>query len=149
MWPVWCESNSHFTEFLAYMQCLDGHHTRSFFTSENVVSSYLLSIKGAMSRYFKSFLWWPVLSEVLQNLRKMNGFAKEENTKGVILKQKETRMAEDGEDWNGLEMMILKSLVIFFKIHKWWHSSFKWTVIKHVSNNFKVKNYFIINTWRY
>ena len=45
------------------------------------------------------------------------------NTKLVILKQKGTRMAEDGEDWNGLKMMILKSLANFFKIHKRWHSS--------------------------
>ena len=26
------------------------------------------------------------------------------NTKGVILEQKGAKMAEDGEDWNGLEM---------------------------------------------
>ena len=31
-------------------------------------------------------------------------------TKGVILKQKGIRMAEDGGDWNGLQMKILKSL---------------------------------------
>ena len=34
-------------------------------------------------------------------------------------------MAENGEDWNGLEMKILKSLAIFFKIHEWWCSPFK------------------------
>ena len=34
-------------------------------------------------------------------------------TKGVILKQKGTRRAEDGEDWNGFEMTILKSLAVF------------------------------------
>ena len=33
-------------------------------------------------------------------------------------------MAEDGEDWNGLEMTILKSLVNFFKLHKRWRSAF-------------------------
>ena len=49
-----------------------------------------------------------------------------EKTKGVILKQKGTRMAEDGEDWNGLEMTILKSLANFFKMHERWRSSFKW-----------------------
>ena len=48
-----------------------------------------------------------------------------EETKGVILKQKGTRMAEDGEDWNGLEMTILKSLAIFFKMHEQWRNSFK------------------------
>ena len=45
-------------------------------------------------------------------------------TKGVILKQKGTRMAEDGEDWNGLEMAILKSLANFFKMHERWRNSF-------------------------
>ena len=35
---------------------------------------------------------------------KNNSLLRKENTKGVILKQKETRMAEDGEDWSGLEM---------------------------------------------
>ena len=34
-------------------------------------------------------------------------------------------MAEDGEDWNGLEMMILESLTNFFKIYQRWRSSFK------------------------
>ena len=48
-----------------------------------------------------------------------------EKTKGVILKQKGRRMAEDGEDWNELEMTILKSLANFFKMHEWWRSSFK------------------------
>ena len=38
------------------------------------------------------------------------------NTKAVILKQEGTRMDEDGEDWNGLKMTILKSLPIFFKM---------------------------------
>ena len=32
----------------------------------------------------------------------------------MILKQNGTRMAEDGEDWNELEMTILKSLVFLF-----------------------------------
>ena len=55
---------------------------------------------------------------------KTNGLLMKEKTKGVILKQKGTRMAEDGEDWNGLEKMILKSLANFFKLHKRWRSSF-------------------------
>ena len=42
----------------------------------------------------------------------------------MILEQKGTRMAEDDEDWNGLEMTILKSLANFFKIHERWRSSF-------------------------
>ena len=46
---------------------------------------------------------------------KTNGLLMKEKTKGVILKQKGRRMAEDGEDWNGLEMTILKSLAIFFQ----------------------------------
>ena len=33
-------------------------------------------------------------------------------------------MVEDGEDWNGLDVTILKSLAIFFKIHEWWRGSF-------------------------
>ena len=44
---------------------------------------------------------------------KNNGFLRKKNTKGVILEQKGTRMAEDGKDWNGLEMTTLKSLAIF------------------------------------
>ena len=51
---------------------------------------------------------------------KTNGLLMKEKNKEVILK-----MAEDGEDWNGLEMTILKSLAIFFKMHEWWRSSFK------------------------
>ena len=38
---------------------------------------------------------------------KNNGLLRKKNTKGVCLKQKGTMMAEDGEDWNGLKMMIL------------------------------------------
>ena len=34
-------------------------------------------------------------------------------------------MAEDEEDWNGLEMAILKSFSYFFKMHKPWRSSLK------------------------
>ena len=45
---------------------------------------------------------------------KNNGLLRKENTKGLILKKKGTRMAEDGQDSNGLEMTILKSLAIFF-----------------------------------
>ena len=40
------------------------------------------------------------------------------NTKGVILKLKGTRMAEDEEDRNGLKTTIVKSLANFFKIHE-------------------------------
>ena len=56
---------------------------------------------------------------------KTNGLLIKEKTKGVILKKKGTRIAKDGEDWNGLEMTILKSLAIFFKMHERWRSSFK------------------------
>ena len=44
-----------------------------------------------------------------------NGLLRKKNIKGVILKHKGTRMAEDGEDWNGLEIMILKNLATFFQ----------------------------------
>ena len=36
---------------------------------------------------------------------KNNGLLRKKNTKGVILQQKGTRMAEDGEDWNWLEIV--------------------------------------------
>ena len=56
---------------------------------------------------------------------KTNDLLIKEKTKGVILKRKGTRMAEDGEDWNGLEMtIILKNLANFFKMHEQWRSSF-------------------------
>ena len=35
---------------------------------------------------------------------KNSGLLKKKNTKGLILKQRWKRMAEDGEDWNGLEI---------------------------------------------
>ena len=38
-----------------------------------------------------------IAAKVLGNL-KNNGLLRKKNTKGVILKQKGTRMAEDGED---------------------------------------------------
>ena len=47
------------------------------------------------------------------------------NTRGSIVRQKGTQMAEDGEDWNGFEMTILKNFANFFKIHELWRSSFK------------------------
>ena len=50
---------------------------------------------------------------------------RKKNTERLILKQKGTRMAANGDDWNGLEITILKSLANFFKIHEWWRSSFK------------------------
>ena len=52
-----------------------------------------------------------------------------EKTKGEILKQKGTRMVEDGEDWNGLEMTILKSLVDFFKMHERWRAPLTWRFV--------------------
>ena len=55
-----------------------------------------------------------------------------EKTKGEILKQKGTRMAEDGEVWNGLEMTILKSLANFFQMHERWRSSFKKSYISNL-----------------
>ena len=63
---------------------------------------------------------------------KTNGLLMKKKTKGVILKQKGTRMAEDGEDWNGLKMTILKSLANFFKMHERRRSSFKRSNIKGV-----------------
>ena len=36
-----------------------------------------------------------------------------------MLKQKETSMAEDGLDWNALELTILKSLAVFFFFSKY------------------------------
>ena len=50
---------------------------------------------------------------------KNNVLLRKKNLKGVILKRKGARMAEDGEDWIGLAMTILKSLANFFKIHEW------------------------------
>ena len=84
--------------------------------------------KGATSRYFLSFLGWPKLRLKCWET-KNTGLLRKKNTKGAILEQKGTRMAEDGEDWNGLEMTILKSLAKFFKIHKRWRSSFNWVPI--------------------
>ena len=66
-----------------------------------------LKFKGAMSQYCESFLQWPKLWSV--GKPKNNGLLRKKNTKKVILKQKGTRMAEDAEDWNSSEMMILKS----------------------------------------
>ena len=54
-------------------------------------------------------------------------------------------MAEDGEDWNGLEMMILKSLANFFKMHEWWRSSFNNTIKRKKYN--KKEMYIIINSY--
>ena len=62
-----------------------------------VMTFYDNLFKGATSRYFESFLrhlnyglsvWKP----------KNNGLLRKKNTKGLILKQKVTRIAEDGED---------------------------------------------------
>ena len=47
---------------------------------------------------------------------KNNGLLRKKNTKGLIIGQKGTRMAEDGQCCNGLEMTILRT-IFFFKIH--------------------------------
>ena len=73
-------------------------------------------VKGATSRYFQSFLQWPKL-RLSVGKPKTNSLLRKKNTNGLILKQKGTRIAEDGEDCKGLEMTILKSLANFFKIH--------------------------------
>ena len=68
-----------------------------------------------LSHFFKGLVGEP----------KNNGLLRKKNTKGLILKQKGTKMAEDGEDWNRLVMTILNlSLANFFKINEQWHSSF-------------------------
>ena len=53
--------------------------------------------KGATSRYFKSFLRRPKHG-LSVGKPKTNGFLMKENTKGVILRQRQARMAEDVED---------------------------------------------------
>ena len=52
-------------------------------------------------------------------------------------------MAEDGEDWNELELTILKSVAIIYKIHERWHSSFKLQVTINYPNDSTMehKNY--------
>ena len=52
-------------------------------------------------------------------------FLRKRITKGVILEQKGTRMSEDGQDWNGSEITILKSLANFCKKPERWRSSFQ------------------------
>ena len=64
-----------------------------------------------------------------------------EKTKGVILKQKGTKIGEDGEDWNRLEMTILKSSANFFKMHEWWRSSFKMADYEREGSAQKVQNW--------
>ena len=96
---------------LVYLQ----HHTQR----------WKRQLKGATSRYFESFLPDGLNCGSSVGKLKNNGLLRKKKTKGLVLKQKGTRMAEDGEDWNGLEMTILKSLAIFFKIHERWRSSFK------------------------
>ena len=67
-----------------------------------------------MSRYFGPF--FDGLSYVWSVAKpKNNGLLWKKNIKGVILEQKGTRVAEDGEDWNGLEMTILKKCCQFFQ----------------------------------
>ena len=100
----------------------------------NLVVSLL--IKGATSRYFESFFDDLNYGESASKPEN-NDLLWKKNTKGVILEQKGTRMAENGEDCNGLEMTILKSLGIFFKIHERRPSSFKTWVI---SNNLKLSS---------
>ena len=64
-------------------------------------------------------------------------------------------MAEDGEDWNGLEMTILKSLANFFKMHERWCSSFNFirnthtNRTQHTNNNNKVHWKFIYDNINY
>ena len=78
----------------------------------------------------KTMIFWvisltaKIKVKVLENLKHI-GLLRKKNTKGVILKQKGTMMAEDGEDWNGLEMTILKSWANCFKIRERWRSSFE------------------------
>ena len=61
------------------------------------VSNLNVLFKGATSRYFESF--FRGLSHSLSvGKPKTNGLLMKDKTKGVLLKQKGTRMAEDGED---------------------------------------------------
>ena len=92
-------------------------------TSPYVVRYKSIFFKGPLSRYFESFLWRPSYGSSVAK-PKNNGLLWKKKAKGVILEQKGTRMAEDGEDWNGLEMTILNSLATFFKRHERWRSSF-------------------------
>ena len=56
----------------------------------------LCVVKGAMSQYFESFLSVSALIAVqVVGKPKNNGLLRKKNTKGLILKQKGTRMAED------------------------------------------------------
>ena len=96
-------------------------YTFSLFNNKEKASRFLRYLKGATSRYFKSFLRRPQPSV---GKPKTNGSLMKEKIKGVILKQKGTKIAEDGEDWNGLEMTIFKSLANFLKMHERWRSSF-------------------------
>ena len=88
------------------------------------VSSLCTVVKGAMD----VTIFW-VISSMAKIMDKVfgklknNSLLKKKNTKGVILKQKRTSVPEDGEDWKGLEMTILKTLANFFKIHEQRHSS--------------------------
>ena len=72
--------------------------------------TYFKTYDPEQSRHFFDGLNYSLSAEK----PKSNGLLRKKNTKQVILKQKGTRMAGDGEDWNGLQMMILKSLAIFF-----------------------------------
>ena len=76
-------------------------------------------------------------------------FAKEEK-KVVILEQKGTWMAEDGEDWSGMEMMIMKSLANFFKIHEWWCSSFNQWMNEWISQSVSQLVHFLfhLSVWQ-
>ena len=73
--------------------------------------------------FYRVLLWRPKLRLNGIAKPKNNGLLRKKNTKGVILKQKGTRMTENGEDWNGLEMTILKSSTNVFKIHERWRRS--------------------------
>ena len=69
-----------------------------------------------------------------------------EKTKGEILKQKGTWMAEDGEVWNGLEMTILKTLANFFKMHEQWRSSFKKSYISNLLTHIEHETVYSVTT---
>ena len=92
-------------------------------------ANFLVAIDLSTGRTFLKEICHNILSHFFNGLNcepKNNGLLRKKNTKGLILKQNGARMIENGEDWNRLEMAILKTLAIFFKMHvKWWRSSFK------------------------
>ena len=82
----------------------------------NLFGFHLRLVKKAVRALERSYvtIFWVIPKMALIMVKvlgkhKNNGLPRKKITKGVILKQKGTRMAEDGEDWNGLELTILKS----------------------------------------